>query len=1107
MRRAHRLCGPDFTLWRLPKRFVRLTSLSVCLVLILTSLGMIPFSVVKGKGASSQGQGNQEPDNGKARKVTPEPPQMGPPSGTLPDLDEVKSRHASEPEAPAPVPSTMRSKHKPLESRHGRKVGDPLPRATVDSVSRPSADLMAAIRTGSPARSQSSTTNSSLPNNLLAWNRDDAILDLFTAPAFHSSNYSALLFLRYASPQSYQAISDSPFSLSLASANDAAFNLPLAPMPYGNGYTYSRSITINHAQVPNTDRSNFPLLISGTYPYLKTVANGGDVQNSNGYDVIFTSDAGCATKLNHEVETYNGTTGAVNYWVKVPTVSHTTSDTVIYMCYRNASITTDQSNKTAVWDANYKGVWHLPNGTSLTANDSTSNGVNGTITSTSAATGQVDGCGSFDGANSKIDMGNASALDGMTALTISAWIKPNSLTGANRILTKWMGSFLVGTRLGSGDVLRLAVQKTGGGVSIFDSPASTLTVGSWQHVVVTWSQPNTVTISVNGTAKTVTIAQDQNVTSTGPSSTVVQIGSPSDGVGNHFDGLIDEVRMSNVVRSADWIKTEYNNQSSPSTFYTISAASGNQPPVANTGGPYSGIIGQNVPFNGGSSYDPDGSISSYSWSFGDGGTGSNAAPTRAYGSAGTYNVTLTVTDNLGAQASASTTITITSSSSDQFVQNFLQWGLARAPQGDEALYWSDIMRAAYPQGQTSMLIAMREFGMTVFESAEYAGRNRSDHDYVYDLYKTYLMREPDQAGWNFWTGQVPHAGRESVRHAFDLCGEFSAIMSTLTASGAPTSAVSSLSTARVDPFNQSGNQLQARDCEWSLPLLSLPGRAGLDLGLGLSYSSLVWTRSGPYVYFDQDNGSASPGFRLGFATIQGPYFDAQVGRNAYLLITSSGHRVELRQTGTSNVYEAGDSSYLQLIVNGSSLLLRTTDGTQITFGGFENAWQATAIEDRNGNLLNVSYDWRGDITNITDTVGRVITFNYDGNANLISITQNGRALPWVTFGWTNVTMQPNFGGEVVGTHTGEVIPVVAQVGLSDGSRHTFEYTGAGQVNLIRRYTSDNVQRSYLAYDYAPASDYIPRLTQTRVTADNWTGLNGVPAEVVTQFSDPGDARM
>jgi hypothetical protein len=39
-------------------------------------------------------------------------------------------------------------------------------------------------------------------------------------------------------------------------------------------------------------------------------------------------------------------------------------------------------------------------------------------------------------------------------------------------------------------------------------------------------------------------------------------------------GSLDEVRVSNAVRSADWIATEYNNQSSPATFYTLGSESG-----------------------------------------------------------------------------------------------------------------------------------------------------------------------------------------------------------------------------------------------------------------------------------------------------------------------------------------------------------------------------------------------------------------------------------------------------------------------------------------------------------------------------------------------------
>ena len=69
---------------------------------------------------------------------------------------------------------------------------------------------------------------------------------------------------------------------------------------------------------PNTDQLNFPVLVGGTYPYLATAANGGRVNDPNGYDVIFASDAACKVKLNHEVELYNPTTGQIAAWVQVP---------------------------------------------------------------------------------------------------------------------------------------------------------------------------------------------------------------------------------------------------------------------------------------------------------------------------------------------------------------------------------------------------------------------------------------------------------------------------------------------------------------------------------------------------------------------------------------------------------------------------------------------------------------------------------------------------------------------------------------------------------------------------------------------------------------------
>ena len=77
--------------------------------------------------------------------------------------------------------------------------------------------------------------------------------------------------------------------------------------------------------------------------------------------------------------------------------------------------------------------------------------------------------------------------------------------------------------------------------------------------------------------------------------------------------------------------------------------SGNQAntknPYAKAGGSYSGYVTQTITFNGTSSFDLDGSISAYSWDFGDGNSGTGVSPTHAYSAKGDYTVTLTVTDN------------------------------------------------------------------------------------------------------------------------------------------------------------------------------------------------------------------------------------------------------------------------------------------------------------------------------------------------------------------------------------------------------------------------------------------------------------------------------
>ncbi|NJL27415.1 MAG: PKD domain-containing protein, partial [Thermoanaerobaculia bacterium] len=83
---------------------------------------------------------------------------------------------------------------------------------------------------------------------------------------------------------------------------------------------------------------------------------------------------------------------------------------------------------------------------------------------------------------------------------------------------------------------------------------------------------------------------------------------------------------------------------------------GNIPPTANFTSSCTNLV---CNFTDTSS-DSDGTIASRSWNFGDGGTSTATNPSRTYAAAGTYNVTLTVTDNLGATGNVTKPVTVTS---------------------------------------------------------------------------------------------------------------------------------------------------------------------------------------------------------------------------------------------------------------------------------------------------------------------------------------------------------------------------------------------------------------------------------------------------------------
>src|SRR5215213_5386443 len=321
------------------------------------------------------------------------------------------------------------------------------------------------------------------------------------------------------------------------------------------------------------------------------------------------------------------------------------------------------------------------------------------------------------------------------------------------------------------------------------------------------------------------------------------------------------------------------------------------------------------------------------------------------------------------------------------------------------------------------------------------------------------------------------------------------------------------STARRRPSNgtgQSGVTLGSRNFNWSLPLVSLPGRAGMDLNLTLTYNSLVWTKDGSYMKFNADLGNPAPGFRLGLPTLQQKFLNSLTGIYAYLMVTPSGGRIELRQVGSSNIYEAADSSYTQLdATTPCAPIVRMTDGTQLTFAqvAVNSEFRCTQIKERNGNYISATYNMtNGHLLTITDTLGRVIRFDYDTSDNLTSIWQTwaGVTHNWATFNYGQVYVAPAFGGGlVINGPNNNYTTVLTQVNLHDGTYFTFNYNSAfAQVNRINHYAADTHLLNYTSYNVSSSSGQTecPRFTERRDWAENWNSGN----EAVTSYSAATD---
>ncbi len=325
-------------------------------------------------------------------------------------------------------------------------------------------------------------------------------------------------------------------------------------MPTIDGLYYGRrkAITISHANVGST-LGNFPLCVR-----INGDADMGGVCRTDGTDLRFTDADGNLLYAQEEFFSVVSAAATGLFWVGVPSIS-AGADTTIYGYYGNQQAHS-QSGSTNVWDANFHGVWHL-NEATMRFSDSTSyhNNSSSTTNFPTAVTGLLGKAQLFSRADSSyITVDYASSLGNTGPFSLSAWINLSTIPSTQPYEIACKGqdcisyAFRVGVA-GRGVVYYMSDESTFQQLTTTDVvfPAT----ATWYHACGVYDG-SYLRFYVNG------VQQQTLATSGAPGTDLLPlvIGSLAGQSAFCMDGVIDELRFSNIARSADWISFEYYNQ-------------------------------------------------------------------------------------------------------------------------------------------------------------------------------------------------------------------------------------------------------------------------------------------------------------------------------------------------------------------------------------------------------------------------------------------------------------------------------------------------------------------------------------------------------------------
>jgi biopolymer transport protein ExbB len=352
-----------------------------------------------------------------------------------------------------------------------------------------------------------------------------------------------------------------------AAGSDAAIaDAPIDP-PIATPDAHRRKlITIDHTKVTGGTLQDFPVWIDLDDTAIATRAQ------ANGSDLYFTAADG--TALDHEIQIADRANHHFAAWVRIPALSNTT-DTTLYVNYGDPAAAPTANSK-GVFKASFAAVWHLDDAdlTQPIADATRSHAGTPHVTAaTKSAPGKLGNGLAFDGtANERIEFSNP--LTGNNPHTISVWVAQAANLDHTAAIVN-MGN----TSIGNARWLHGHYSPGAGPASLAagfysldfnPTPVENLDGAGLTYVVWVFEGPNKKNrLYRNGARITAGEFMAGNGINTTGTAGFIGYAPLAYGVNNQYSGTIDELRIATAVRSDGWIATEYANQRSPTTFFTI----------------------------------------------------------------------------------------------------------------------------------------------------------------------------------------------------------------------------------------------------------------------------------------------------------------------------------------------------------------------------------------------------------------------------------------------------------------------------------------------------------------------------------------------------------